>query len=183
MTRPKPKDSGDKPKPAATRGVSQSPAGPGKSQEKTQTNAAAMSPPPAPPAAADATKDSPKPPANQAVLLFVIMHGFSFARHACTCGAFVTISWFGFLSVKELAGKETSLNSFVQWAANLHISEGIAWLVALIFGGSFAVRGRTIKRLRKENLPRMARLEAMHDPHRTSSGLEDDGASPAGDAP
>lgn len=86
----------------------------------------------------------------------------------------------GFLSIRELAGKETLATLLINAVVNVP-EHGVSWswiLVALAAGAWGGVE-RWI-RLRKvaQMSARIKQLEKQHDPDRTSSGLTESGETP-----
>ena len=90
-------------------------------------------------------------------------------------GTVVLVARYIYLSIGELAGKETIANVLIKFVSNLTVSQSLAYIFgggALLYGaGERAIRKRTIKRLQG----RITQLETSKDPRRTSSNLTERG--------
>ncbi len=86
-------------------------------------------------------------------------------------GAIVLIFRYGYLSVEALAGKTTLASIWVNFLANITVSQSVAY----IFGASGVTYGVVEHWLRKKTIKRfknrIPRLEAKIDSGRTSSRL------------
>jgi hypothetical protein len=81
------------------------------------------------------------------------------------------IAFFGYLSIRALAGQHTVADIGIRVLGNLQVSEAVAW----IFGGSGIVYGWRQRKLRRDKVERLQgrvrALETERDPNRSSSGL------------
>lgn len=91
-------------------------------------------------------------------------------------GALVAMTGYCYLSIETLAGKSTFADIGVFVLADLGISKGLSWLLAVLSVG-YGLRQRSLRKRTVERLhARIRELERGYDPGRTSSGL-----SPRGD--
>lgn len=95
--------------------------------------------------------------------------------------AAAAMSWFVYRSIDALAGKQTLADVGIKVLADIKISEAIAYL----FGGGGVLYGYKCKRLKADNVERMAgriaELEKQLDPGRSSSRLTPRGETRPGD--
>lgn len=93
-------------------------------------------------------------------------------------GALSFIAWCGYLSITEMAGKETLANFHLELVASKHFAK----IVMFLFGTGGCIYGGSQRRLRKDTVARLQKrikeLELQHDPKRTTSEL-----TPRGDTP
>jgi hypothetical protein len=96
-------------------------------------------------------------------------------------GALFGIFYWLFRSVEVLAGQHTLAQIGVGFWADVRISEALAWLLAVLFGGY----GIGQRKLRKDTIERLSarvkELETQIDPGRTSSRLTSRGDTHPGD--
>lgn len=96
-------------------------------------------------------------------------------------GCFVLIAAFTWLIVRDLSGKETFADIGIRFAADMKLSEAVAYVVGLGgigYGlGERRLRRNTTERLATRNID----LEKKLDPKRTSSQLTPRGTTRKGD--
>lgn len=102
-------------------------------------------------------------------------------RTICAYGTLGVCGYFAYRAVETMSGKETSFRSIIQWGVNLGIGEIFAGLAVIGLGAGWYKTNKTLKRTREQFGPRMAEMEKMIDPVRTSSNLKDDGTSSESD--
>lgn len=85
--------------------------------------------------------------------------------------AVCVICYFGYLSIKSLAGESTTADIGIKLMGDIRLSEVFAYL----FGGGGVAYGYRQKKLRQNTVERLQgrnqTLEEKLDPHRTSSGI------------
>jgi p-aminobenzoyl-glutamate transporter AbgT len=93
------------------------------------------------------------------------------------------IAYFAYLSIRVLAGQETFARIVVRFLADFRVNEYVAYL----FGIGGIVYGLGNRKLRKDNIERMAQrikdLESLLDPRRSSSRLTPRGETRPEDKP
>lgn len=109
----------------------------------------------------------------------LITQGFSFGRYFVGCIVVCVLGYFGYRSVEVMAGKSTDFKAIMNWAADWRVSEMVAWLAAVLLGSGYYKQRNVLKRLRRDDLSRVADLEKRLDPERSSSGLTPEGESPS----
>lgn len=108
-------------------------------------------------------------------LTLLLSYGYPLARHGFTCATVVLVAWLVSGALRELAGKETAMQAIVDLGGRFSVNSWASWLAAAIMGVGWRRTWKSKQRLTKENLPRLAQLEAAIDPKRTSSGLDESG--------
>lgn len=94
------------------------------------------------------------------------------------CVVVLGVGYFLMQSVRDLAGKETAFNAFVNAIVDMRANEYIAYLL----GGGGVLAWWRERQLRKRTIRELGahtrKLEVRLDPERVSSGLRDDGTPP-----
>jgi len=92
-------------------------------------------------------------------------------------GALVVIFFFGYASIKSLAGQSTFADIGLRVIGDVRISETIAWLFGA-GGVGYGLRQRKLRRDTIERLaPRVRQYEERLDPQRSSTGLPSRGTT------
>ena len=106
---------------------------------------------------------------------------YGIIRFAIIWVGIVFVAFLMYLSIQTIAGQSTTFNSALEWNVRFGISEGLAWVLATLFGTGYYLKSNQHKRYIATHAPRLAELESIIDPQRSSSGLRKDGESPHGD--
>jgi hypothetical protein len=113
--------------------------------------------------------------------IFKIDRNAAVKETAIRYGSISLIALFAWLSIQDLAGKETFANIGIRFIADFKVSEGVAY----IFGGGGVAYGLGERRLRRNRTAtltaRITELEKEMDPDRTSSLLTPRGTTRKGD--
>jgi hypothetical protein len=96
---------------------------------------------------------------------------FKFLRTASIAAAFVASVYFVMSGLQAFAGKETTLNSVVDWALKMDVSKAVAYAVASVCGGTVFWQRRTHKRTIAGMQDHVRQLEEKFDPNRGTSRL------------
>ena len=87
----------------------------------------------------------------------------------------LAICIFGYLSIKEIAGKNTDFNAVGKVMMSLSANQWFAWLVASLCGLGYYRERTTRKETIKQHEAYIRELEERHEPKRRSSGLTSSG--------
>jgi len=97
--------------------------------------------------------------------------GQSIARTFIRWAAVVLVFWIGGRCIDSIAGKDTKFSAVVELMTKVQADRWIAYIVAGVATGAWALERRTRQRTIKENAEYVRELEKKIDPRRSSSGL------------
>ena len=113
------------------------------------------------------------------VRLVTIVEISRLLRHIVSWFGVCIVSFIGYLCIKELAGKTTMAEIFLQFIGKAYVSQcvmGLFGTCGIAYGiGQRNLRRKTVRRLEG----RLSNLEAGIDPGRSSSHLDSEGRTPA----
>lgn len=124
-------------------------------------------------------EEKPKIPLSEefAFKLHLTEHIFSTIWLALRLGAYVAISYIGYLAIKELAGQTTVAHFLLAFFTS---EEGgkdtLIWIASTVLATGWAVGERKLRHYKVSQLSkRIHELESRFDPGRSSSGLMSSG--------
>lgn len=100
---------------------------------------------------------------------------FGFLRTLTRCATVAFACYIFYLSVKELAGRETIVVALLDVAAKIDLDRWVFLTIGVLGGGGYVLQKRANKKLVRDTAEHIRKLEAVIDPDRTSSRLLGDG--------